>query len=1033
MRPLLYIAFVLSGAAGLMYESIWSRYLGLFVGHSAYAQIIVLTIFLGGMAVGAILAGQRSERVREPLLWYAIIEVVVAVLGLAFDGIYHSVTGAAYAAIFPALPAGTALTVVKWSIAGALILPQSILLGMTFPLMSAGVIRRTGHAPGRVLALLYFSNSIGAAVGVLVAGFYLIALVGLPGTLTAAAILNLVVAAITLGVLRLFPTSAAPLPRAAGIPDVESRQTAPSQLPPPPPELAGIPLQSLWYLLLFVSFGTAVASFIYEIAWIRMLSLVLGSATHSFELMLSAFILGLALGALWAHRHADRFTNPLHALGLVQWFMGFAALATLPLYMTSFGLTANLLTALAAEDPGYRLFNLARYALCLLIMLPSTFFAGITLPLITRSLVVAGKGERAIGMVYGINTLGSITGVVIAGLVLMPLIGVKLLLIQGAVVDMALGVLLLRIAAGAFAPGRRFAYGSALIMAAVVMYAIVGIPFDRNLLSSGVYRYAALPDQTRRDVIFHRDGRTATISVVRAHPSEQISIITNGKPDASLDTTWLRPMDPSAPLHTLAGDIGTQFMLPLITLAYAPRARTAAVIGHGSGMSTHSLLGSPHIEQLFTIEIEPEMIRGSRIGFYPANARAFDDPRSTFVIEDAKAFFAAERRQYDLILSEPSNPWVSGVSGLFTHEFYERVKQFLTPDGVFGQWLHLYEITDDLVLTVLAALHAHFPSYEIYSTSGGDVLIIAGLAGELPQPDWSIFDYAGIAADLRHVVAATPDRMSSLHLTSRAALAPLLDDWRPVNSDFHPVLDLGAERSRFLRSYARGLTYLSAERFDYLSALLGRRRDFSSEPIVIVRGVVQAEARATGATIVRQGEPGYFLPPLGSPQRSGLHRFWRTSALLRSGEPPADWRLWLQEVIGADEDIHAGTAGVAHEPFFRMVYEFLERHDAPSDVRRSVSFLHATARWEWDAASSTADGLVEAAAQGADLLPVDLLLSGVVTARLLTGDVAGARRDHDRLLPLSRRPVDDVNRWLLEAWIALAEGGAPVVERAESH
>lgn len=1031
MRPLLYIAFILSGAAGLIYESIWSRYLGLFVGHSAYAQIIVLTIFLGGMAIGAITAGQRSERVREPLFWYAIIEAIVGVIGLFFDGIYHAVTNAAYASIFPALPGGLALTSVKWGIAGALILPQSILLGMTFPLMSAGIIRRTVHAPGRVLAMLYFSNSIGAAAGVLIAGFYLIAVAGLPGTLAAAAVLNLVVAMMVLGALRFLVEPAEPLTAAAAA--RASLEVEPDDgIAPPAPAITGMRIEFLWRLLLLVSFGTAVASFMYEIAWIRMLSLVLGSATHSFELMLSAFILGLALGALWAHRHADRFINPVRVLGHVQWMMGFAALATLPLYAASFGWTAALLNALAAEDAGYRLFNVARYALCLVIMLPSTFLAGVTLPLITRSLVVGGKGERAIGMVYGINTLGSITGVVLAGLVLMPLIGVKLLLTQGAVLDMAIGVLLLRIASSS-EPERRFAVVTVGAMVVVVLYTVVGVPLDHNLLSSGVYRYAALPDATRREIISHRDGRTATITVVRTHPSEQMSIVTNGKPDASLDTTWLRERDPAAPRHTLSGDVATQFLLPLMTLAHVPEARTAAVIGHGSGMSTHSLLGSPHLERLYTIEIEPEMLRGSHIGFYPANRRAFEDPRSVFVLDDAKAFFASERRRYDLILSEPSNPWVSGVSGLFTTEFYDRVRGYLTPDGIFGQWLHLYEITDELVLTVLGALHENFPSYEIYSTSGGDILIVASMREQLPAPDWGVFAYAGVAEDLRHIVEATPDRMSSLHLASREGLAPLLDRWRPVNSDFHPVLDLGAERTRFLRMYARGMSELASERFDYLSALLGRRRDFSREVIPLARGVPQAQARATGAAITQRGSATFALPPVETPQRTGLHRYTRGMAVLRADEAPADWRLWLQEVLATDEEVHAGTAGVAFEPFYREVYTAMERHGAPTDIRRSVEFLHAITRWEWGTAVGHADGLIESAAQGADLLPVDILIAGAVVARLHTGDTPGARRDHDRLMPLSRRPLTDVNRHLLNAWIEQYERAAvPTSEHARS-
>src|SRR5437868_5168875 len=176
MLPLLFLLFTISGAAGLMYESIWSRYLGLFVGHSAYAQIIVLVIFLGGMSLGAWTTGRRSARLADPLRWYAGAEIGAGALGALFHPVFVGVTDAAYAHLFPVLPAGAVL-VAKWLIAALLILPQSVLLGATFPLMSAGALRRAPEQPGRTLSLLYFTNSLGAAAGVLVAGFWLLALV----------------------------------------------------------------------------------------------------------------------------------------------------------------------------------------------------------------------------------------------------------------------------------------------------------------------------------------------------------------------------------------------------------------------------------------------------------------------------------------------------------------------------------------------------------------------------------------------------------------------------------------------------------------------------------------------------------------------------------------------------------------------------------------------------------------------------------------------------------------------------------------
>src|SRR5205814_2884117 len=173
---------------------------------------------------------------------------------------------------------------------------------------------------------------------------------------------------------------------------------------------------------------------------------------------------------------------------------------------------------------------------------------------------------------------------------------------------------------------------------------------------------------------------------VRDPENGEIALATNGKPDASLEVDWFRPCDKVTARKAIANDSSTQTLAPLIALAHAPRARLGAVIGQGSGMSSHFLLASPTLEKLVTIEIEPEMVRASR-AFYPVNRRVFDDPRSEFVIDDAKSYFAAVDRRFDLILSEPSNPWVSGVSGLFTAEFYTRVRAYLAEGGVFAQWL----------------------------------------------------------------------------------------------------------------------------------------------------------------------------------------------------------------------------------------------------------------------------------------------------------------------------------------------------------
>jgi predicted membrane-bound spermidine synthase len=1020
MAALLYLVFVLSGAAGLVYETTWSRYLGLFVGHGAYAQVIVLVIFLGGMSLGAWLVGERSEQLTRPLRWYVAAELLVAIIGVAFHDAFTAVTGLAYDALFPALGAGVLLTVAKWTIAALLILPQSVLLGTTFPLMSAGVLRATRAAPaasGRVLAMLYFTNSLGAAAGGLLAGFWLVELAGLPGTLYAAAALN-VIAAGLVAVVGRRAEGEAPVTAGEALDashaNVDAAADATDDAPAAPARLVRA--------LLWVAGGTALASFIYEIAWIRMLALVLGAATHSFELMLSAFILGLALGSLWVRRRADRFADPVQALGRVQVAMGLLAVGTLPLYLQSFHGQAWLLGALGPGPEGYVVFTSAKYAIALAVMLPATFCAGITLPLITRTLLAAGAGERAIGQVYAVNTLGSIAGAALAALVLLPLLGLKGLLVTGALIDAGLGVWLLAGAADAWRPRRAWAplaAGAALAIAAVATLS----RFDRLLLTSGVYRYGMAELAPSWHSVFYADGRTATVSARLDSLTGEVSLATNGKPDASLPRQWMLPVAGAA--ASIAGDQSAQFLLPLVTLAYHPKARHVATIGHGSGMSSHVLLGSPLLEDLTTIEIEPQMIEGSK-AFLPANRRVFEDPRSHFRIDDARSVFAAGGVQYDLILSEPSNPWVSGVSGLFTDEFYQRTRRALAPRGILGQWLHLYEMNDLLVLSVLAAVHRNFPSYAIHLVSPSDILIVASNERTLPAADFSVVSLPRIEEDMRRVLPLTPDALAATWLADRASLAPLLDRWRAVNSDFYPYLDLGTERARFLKGGAVGFNGLATDRFSILHALAGRPSlpNYETRPSMLIGRVEQmAHAAALRAAIVGQLTP----QEIGrSPQVAGLLFAWRgLDALARANQPPGDWRAWLAKVQDVEDGIDGGLAGSIDSSFYAMIEGYLQRQAAPPPVRTAVGYMKALSSWNWPAAAATSDSLLLLDRRGQRWMGAEILRAGGVVAHLKVGDVPGARRFMDVLTPQLKLALTDVRTLILDSWVREAEGERP--------
>ena len=1012
------LLFALSGAAGLFYEAVWSRYLSLFVGHDAYAQVLTLVIFLGGMGLGALLTSRRSSRIADPLMAYALAELAIGIMGLLFhDGMYLPVTRWAYDHLFPTLSDGTLLVVSKWGLAGLLILPQSILLGATFPLLTAGVLRRKPELPGRTLSILYFTNSLGAAVGVLVAGFVLFRVAGLPGTLTAAAILNLVVALGAMVVSRVAGLG----PRGSGLGDGSISE---SRIPSPEPRITR--------LLLLVAAGTAVASFIYEVGWIRMLSLVMGSSTHSFELMLSAFILGLALGAWWMRKRADRLPHPLRTLALIQLAMGALALASLPLYLQSFQWTALLIQATAHTEPGYVLFTVARYLICLAIMLPATFCAGMTLPLITRLLMAQGAGERAIGMIYGVNTLGSIVGAAVAGLFLFPLIGLKGSLVLGGAMDMLLGVLVLaRVSGVGFraskassptpgtphpTPDTRFAAGALAITALFVVAVVTGVKWDQSLLSSGVFRIGRVIGDAQRDILFHSDGRTATVHATMFRNTGIRVLSTNGKPDGSIGPIWFESCDNKAPRQPLGFDDGTQTLLALLLLAHAPQAKTAAVIGHGTGISSHFLLASPTLTRVNTIEIEPAMLAGSRV-FYPVNRRVFDDPRSHSVSGDARAFFAASPLRYDLILSEPSNPWVSGASGLFTTEFYARVRKALTPGGIFGQWLHTYELSDPLVLTVLAALHENFDDYRVFLISGGDVLVVASADRHLPRADWSVARLPAVQQDLCRFLPMTPNAMDRIVVADRFSLAPLFTRIGRPNSDFYPVLDLGAEAARFVQKAAVGLANLGNGVVDYLEPQLASA-GFDTATTSGVFSSPRVKAMLLAAELRQPVVDSGFSERPGAGERYLLRNWTRQTG---SDAPPANWRSWVADFWTIRKALHGGGAP-PDSAFFARAGAVLTRYDAPAGARAAVALGEALARRRPADGVASAQVLVDEARARRFWIPPDDLLDGAVRILLTTGHSEPARRAYLTLRPYSTRAPDDLRLLLLDASIQDALG-----------
>jgi spermidine synthase len=367
----------------------------------------------------------------------------------------------------------------------------------------------------------------------------------------------------------------------------------------------------------------------------------------------------------------------------------------------------------------------------------------------------------------------------------LPALGLKGAMVAGSAVDAALGLALL----WRFVPRRRELAGAVSACALLFLPVTLLYRLDASKMTSSVFRHGELDSSSTAKILYQKDGKTATVHLVDY--SGTYSIRTNGKSDGSII------MKDGPEGRRPGSDEITMVLTGAIPLALKPHAKSAAAIGIGTGLTMHTLLQSLELEKVETVEIEAAMAEASR-GFSPRNGAAFADPRGTIVIDDAKSFFSTHNRRYDIIISEPSNPWVSGVSGLFTAEFYRRIRTHLNPGGLLVQWLQLYETDTSLAASVLAALGGTFPHYAIYAPSDHDLLIIAS-ESPIPSPQAAQpFAHPALTKEFFSVHVLSQGDFNARYLGDRATLEPLFLSYgmRP-NSDYAPVLDLNAARARF--------------------------------------------------------------------------------------------------------------------------------------------------------------------------------------------------------------------------------------------
>lgn len=758
--------FTLSGMSGILYEGLWARYLKVLLGHAAYGQILTLCIYMGGLGVGSFWAAKLLRKSNRPMRAYAYTELAIGLGGF----IYHFVFTHAMNILFQSgilqgmsiLPA----VFVKLTLALITTAPSAILLGMTFPFLTSAVIRLQGDHGQQALPRLYFSNSLGAGLGILLLSFLFMPSMGTQGSLWIAALANIFIGLTFLWLSAQLETTSVTVAESS---KENAKPTASSQ--------------RFVKVLLTIAFFTGFSSFLYEISWIRILALAFGSSTHAFDIMLSAFIIGLAAGAFVARPIMKQHDRELHWLAFAQVGMAMTAALTLFFYSELFDSINHLNKVFQRTSESYLWVGIVKYGISMLFMGPTSFFAGMTLPLLTYSLCRRTGEESHTGKVYGFNTIGSIAGAAFGGLIVLPSLQLAQTISLGAMLDWGIGLAIVL----AFGIRHVPLFASIVISGAIVFYSWT-ISLDYRVLTQGSYRGYA--QTVPNEKVTARDGITATVSF-HVHPKGSLSIKTNGKADASLNPY---PAQPSL-------DAFTQGSLAWLPMAATHQANyRAAIVGLGSGMTAHHLLADPRLAHLDIIEIEAEMIALAR-GFLPANSRAYEDPRSKLVVQDARTFFASQKEPYDLIISEPSNPWVSGVSSLFTTEFYSDVKRHMSENAVLAQWFHTYEMSDDVLFSMLAALNQNFKFYDIYTVPSTpmDIIIIASDSPVRLNP--SSLNNAMSMEEMKRLQIAPTKLCMMQYVIGKQALQRFLQN-RPVNSEWNPVMDNLAEKAYFTQSNA---------------------------------------------------------------------------------------------------------------------------------------------------------------------------------------------------------------------------------------
>ena len=742
------ILFFLSGFAGLVYEVLWMKELGLLFGNTAQAAATTLAAFFLGISAGGQVFGRIAERSQSPLRLYALLEAGIAattLLYFALLGLYHL----AYSELFQLFGRGDhpLFLLAKFLLALGILFPPAFFMGGTLPAMGQYLVRSRDRL-GSTVAMLYALNTAGAAAGAFSAGLLLPRLLGFDGAYVTAIALTTLVAGFAWLLAQPVP-GIAPPPAAATADDRGARDD------PPLPAIR------------VLAFGSGAVTLALQVLWTRMLAQVLQNSVYTFSIILVTFLLALAAGAGLARWLINSRFSPIVVMFSVMSAGGvLAAVSPFLFYRLTDGLD---MIGLGGSWTGYLM---DVFTLVMLVIGPATVLLGALFPYLMR---VAERQPRGTGSTIGhlaaVNTLGAVCGSLVAGFLLLDLLGLWRSIQLVAAAYIAVGLLAL------FRPARLRPLAVPALGLALVLLA---------LDASGLPQVTLDPERKRERLVQLYEDSAATVAVVTRGESLRIKVNNY----YGLGGT---------------GDHRNEERQAHLPLLIHPDPKRVFFLGLGTGITAGAALQHPDVEQLTAVEILPNVVRATREHFGPWLHGLYTDPRARVLVEDGRNWLAGTPARYDLIVADLFVPWKAGTGSLYSIEHYRTARERLDHGGIYAQWLPLFQLSREEFDIIARTMLAVFPQVTLWRSKFHARVPIALLAGHMSETP---LDLVAAERRLRRLHRDEPARRSPnavgvqpapadatellLHYAGNLSAARALFDGVPLNTDNWPRVEYDA-------------------------------------------------------------------------------------------------------------------------------------------------------------------------------------------------------------------------------------------------